>query len=302
MPHTKIMNALEDKYASLGEKTEVYLKGLLYAKPLNYWDYIEVDTLLTLQKPRTNFADEEIFIIYHQMTELVLKLISNEVKQLVYIPFDDTIWIDKMHRLIRYTNLLITSFDIMKDGMNFEDYNTFRNTLTPASGFQSVQFRLIEIYCTPVINLVNAEGKKRLTEKPTLEELFEQVYWKDAGHNRTTGKKSLTLTQFEEKYLYRFMALANKVKGKTIAEKIENNTSISTDLLQKLKEFDYTYNVAWPLVHLETAQHYLDKKGEAKDATGSSEWKKYLHPKYQQRIFFPTLWKENEILNFKTKN
>jgi tryptophan 2,3-dioxygenase len=52
------------------------------------------------------------------------------------------------------------------------------------------------------------------------------------------------------------------------------------------------------LVHLDTAQHYLNSKGETKAATGGSEWKKYLHPKYQQRKFFPKLWSAEEIANW----
>lgn len=40
--------------------------------------------------------------------------------------------------------------------------------------------------------------------------------------------------------------------------------------------------------------HYLNSKGENKAATGGSEWKKNLHPKYQQRKFFPTLCTEKE--------
>ena len=74
MNKDELISKLEEKYTNLGENPETYLKGLLQAKPLNYWDYIEVDSLLSLQKPRTDYPDEEIFIMYHQITELVLKL------------------------------------------------------------------------------------------------------------------------------------------------------------------------------------------------------------------------------------
>ena len=124
------------------------------------------------------------------------------------------------------------------------------------------------------------------------------MYWKDAGLNRKTGEKTLTLRQFEEKYLDKFIALAKKVEGKTLFEKVEAMPNLTEELLQQLKDFDYFYNVRWPLVHLETAQHYLDSKGENKAATGGSEWKKYLHPKYQQRKFFPNLWSEKEVVNW----
>lgn len=296
MSKKDILSALDKKYEALGENPETYLKGLLQAKPINYWDYIDVDALLSLQKPRTDFKDEEIFIMYHQITELVLKLMIHELKQLTLEETpEEEIFIDKAQRLKRYTNLLMTSFDVMRFGMSYDDYNTFRSTLAPASGFQSAQFRYLEIFCTPLENLVNEEGKKRLPENPTIEDYFENIYWKDAGHNRKTGKKTLTLRLFEEKYLESFISLAKKVKGKTVAEKIKKFENPSDEFLTALRDFDHYYNVEWPMVHLKTAQHYLDKKGENKTATGGSEWKKYLHPKFQQRKFFPHLWTEKDI-------
>ncbi|MDX2174732.1 MAG: tryptophan 2,3-dioxygenase family protein [Bacteroidota bacterium] len=291
-----IIHQIEEKYKNLGENPETYLKGLLQAKPINYWDYVEVDTLLSLQKPRTNFKDEEIFIMYHQVTELFLKLMIHEIKQIVYSDsITETFLITKMSRLNRYTTMLINSFDVMKDGMDYDDYNTFRTTLAPASGFQSAQFRLIEIYCTRIENLINQEGKKRISDQPSIEEYFEHIYWKDAGLNRKTGEKTLTLRQFEEKYLDRFISLAKKVKGKTIEEQILKIENPSNELTQILREFDCLYNIKWPQVHLNTAKQYLDKKGENQAATGGSEWKKYLHPQFQQRKFFPELWTEHEI-------
>lgn len=293
-----IVKDIEKKYQQLGENPETYLKGLLQAKPITYWDYIQVDTLLSLQKTRTDYKDEVIFVMYHQVTELVLNMMVHELKQLVEEDLSEAIWIDKINRLNRYTAMLITSFDVMRSGMNYDDYNTFRATLAPASGFQSATFRYIEIYCTRIENLINEAGKKRISSNPTVEEMFENIYWIDAGLDRKTGNKSLTLRLFEEKYLESFITLAKKVKGNTIEEKVKKFKNPSAELLQKLKEFDDLYNIKWPLVHLETAQHYLDSKGENKAATGGSEWKKYLHPKYQQRKFFPDIWTKEEILNW----
>lgn len=295
----EIHKTLAEKYKNLGENPDTYLKGLLHAKPITYWDYIQVDTLLTLQKPRTNFKDEEIFIMYHQIVELMLKLVLHEIKQIVEEKeHSEEFLMEKFTRMNRYTQMLMTSYDVMTVGMNYEDYNNFRSTLTPASGFQSAQFRFIEIYCTRLENLVNTEGKKRLPKNPSVEDYFEHIYWKDAGYNRATGKKTLTMKLFEEKYLDEFVALARKVQGKTIEDRILKMEDPSAAMIEKLKEFDKNYNIDWPLVHLNTAQFYLDKKGENKAATGGSEWKKYLHPKYQQRKFFPELWSEEEIKNW----
>ena len=76
------LEQLNAKYSALGQDLLSYLDGLLYADTVKYWDYIEVDTLLSLQKPRTNFPDEVIFIMYHQVTELYFKLALNEFEQL----------------------------------------------------------------------------------------------------------------------------------------------------------------------------------------------------------------------------
>lgn len=77
------INKLEEKYKNSGQDLSSYLDGLLYERYLTYWDYIHLDTLLSLQVPRTHFPDEEIFIMYHQITELYFKLILHEEKQIV---------------------------------------------------------------------------------------------------------------------------------------------------------------------------------------------------------------------------
>ena len=60
---TQRLELLNEKYSALGQDLVSYLDGLLYADTVKYWDYIELDTLLSLQKPRTQFPDEHIFII-----------------------------------------------------------------------------------------------------------------------------------------------------------------------------------------------------------------------------------------------
>jgi tryptophan 2,3-dioxygenase len=69
MINEDLIKNIEKKYEALDENPETYLNGLLQAKPINYWDYVEVDTLLSLQKPRTDYKDESIFIMYHQVTD-----------------------------------------------------------------------------------------------------------------------------------------------------------------------------------------------------------------------------------------
>src|SRR5690554_376713 len=287
----ELIDQLNKKYENLGENPNTYLEGLLQAKPISYWDYIEVETLFSLQKPRTNFKDEKIFIMYHQVTELVLGMMLHELKQLVNEDLSDEIWIDKINRLNRYTSMLITSFGVMSHGMDYDDYNVFRKTLAPASGFQSVSFRYVEIYCTQLKNLLNEKGRERISNQPTTAEYFEHIYWKDAGMDRKTGKKTLTLTMFEEKYQDQLIAKADEVKGKTLEEKFAKMKNPSKELVEILQEFDQLYNVKWPMVHLETAQRSEERRVGKECRCRWSQYTKYLHPTHQQRKFFPKIWK-----------
>ena len=71
------LKLLQDKYAAMGQDLTSYLDGLLYADFPTYWDYINLDTLLSLQHPVTPFPDEEIFITYHQITELYFSIVCS---------------------------------------------------------------------------------------------------------------------------------------------------------------------------------------------------------------------------------
>lgn len=297
----ELLSKIHKKYTALGEDPETYKEGLLHSKPITYWDYIQPDTLLSLQKTRTDFADEKIFIIYHQVTELFLELILHELRQLTGDnEIHNALLSEKLRRINRYTQMLISSFDVMRDGMNYEDYNTFRKSLTPASGFQSVSFRYIELHCTALDRLVHKTAKDKLPDAPDINDYFQNLYWKEAGLDRKTGKMTLTLRLFCEKYEEDLKQFALKIQGKTLEDKIGTLASLNRENKNLLKTFDHLYNIEWPLVHLRTASQYLDKKGENQAATGGSAWKKYLHPSFQQRIFFPDLWSAEEIENWGT--
>lgn len=301
MNREKILEKLTAKYKEQEQPMDTYLEGLLHAKPINYWDYIQVDALFGLQHTRTDFPDEFIFIGYHQVTELLLMLMIHELKQATNPEgISGPELQEKIKRLHRYTQVAQMSFDVMRDGMDPEQYNQFRHTLTPASGFQSATFREIEFYCTDMWNLVYTHKKEELKGSQDLDELFKWIYWQAAGIDRKTGKKSLTLSMFEDKYLDGFKNLANLCKSRNLWQQYlrlpeEEKTE---ELKTMMKEFDQLFNVYWPLVHLRTAEHYLEHGQEVKAATGGSDWKKYLHPKYQRRMFFPELLSEEELANW----
>ena len=296
------LQKINEKYDALGQDAGAFLKGFSHNKPVTYWDYVEVETLLSLQRPRTDFPDEPIFIMYHQVTELLLKLIVHELQQVVDAEnLTPAFFKIKLERVNRYAGVLTQSFSVMREGMDYEQYNEFRLALAPASGFQSAQFRIVEIMCTDILNLVNSRVKGKISEDAGVDQIFEELYWKDAGLDRKTGKKTQTLKMFEEKYENGLKALAGKMKSKNLLQQFlsfkESDLGYA-EMKNAIREFDHTYNVVWPLSHLKTAEYYLNSKGENKAATGGSEWQKYLHPAYQRRGFFPQLWSEEELKNW----
>ena len=144
------------KLESEGQNPQTHFEGMLYTKPMNYWDYIQTDALINLQTQRTNLPDELIFIMYHQINELLFKMILWEIEQVAFQKkLDANFFSSRLDRVSRYFDLLSGSFKIMGDGMEVSQYMKFRNTLAPASGFQSAQYRMIEFASTELINLID---------------------------------------------------------------------------------------------------------------------------------------------------
>ncbi|WP_316792130.1 tryptophan 2,3-dioxygenase family protein [Pedobacter frigoris] len=289
---------LEEKFAAMGQDINAYLDGLLYADYLTYWDYIHLDTLLSLQSPKTSFPDEEIFIMYHQITELYFKLTLHECKQIAEHPaLTSYFFVSRLKRINAYFTALVSSFDIMVDGMDKSQFLKFRMSLLPASGFQSGQYRMIEIYATDLIRLVDKSKREELKDA-TVDEQFEYLYWKFGASELATGKQTLTLQQFIRKYAKQFLQLAKdntETNFAAIYRKLVEQGEDVKLVEDELRKLDLFVNVEWPLSHYKSAVRYLEKDPQDIAATGGTNWQKYLPPRFQKRIFFPFLWTEEQI-------
>lgn len=294
----ELVQRIAEKYNAIDQNPDVHLEGLVWAKPITYWDYIMPEALLSLQTQRTTLPDEMVFIMYHQINELLFKMILWEIDQVSNKEQIDAVFFtEKLRRVSRYFDMLSTSFDIMGDGMEPEQYFKFRNTLTPASGFQSAQYRVIEFASTELINLIDYRFRATIDRNTPYEHAYEHLYWQAAGKDHATGKKNTLIRLFEEKYKAMFL---NKMEGynttnlwtkfKQLPEAVRQDEA----LIAAMRHYDYTVNVTWVMAHYDAAAKYL---GNA-EATGGSDWRKYMHPKYQRRIFFPNLWSEEELKNW----
>jgi len=288
---------LREKYAASGQDMLSYLEGLIYQDFLNYWDYINLDVLLNIQQPRTHFPDETVFIVYHQITELYFKLTLHAMKQITDTEQPDPgNFKTQLKRMNDYFKNLIRSYEIMVDGMDKEQFLKFRMSLLPASGFQSAQYRFIEILSTDARNLLSHQLRNQLGEEENLRILYENFYWKQGGKELRSGKKTLTLRQFEKKYSEDFIKALYRYEHDNLWQKFKKLPEEAKDveLIKQLKDFDLNVEVRWPLMHYRSAVRYLHKKPEDIEATGGTNWQEYLPPHFQKTYLFPELFSEKE--------
>ena len=296
------LQQLDDKFKAINQSTATHLEGLLWSKPITYWDYIQTDALLNLQIQRTTLPDEMVFIMYHQVNELIFKMILWEIDQLCHTEKPSTPYFtEKLGRISRYFDMLTTSFNIMTDGMEVDQYLKFRNTLTPASGFQSAQYRLIEFASTDLINLIDNRFRANIDRNTPYEHAFEHLYWQAAGKDHKTGEKSYLIQAFEKKYKATFLTFMEEYNTINLWRKFKEIPEVdqkNQELVAAMRHLDYTINVTWVMGHFNTAKKYIESTPGNHEATGGSDWKKYMLPKYQKRIFFPELWTKEEIENW----
>ncbi len=134
--------------------------------PVYYHDYLRLDRLLSAQEPESerlgiDAHDELLFIIVHQAYELWFKQILHELDAVHRIFSEDVVEermmgrvVAHLERVVAIQGLLIDQIGVLET-MTPLDFLEFRDLLVPASGFQSLQFRLIE-------NLLGLQNERRM--------------------------------------------------------------------------------------------------------------------------------------------
>ncbi|XP_077558615.1 tryptophan 2,3-dioxygenase vermilion isoform X2 [Haemaphysalis longicornis] len=180
--------------------------GAPECEKLLYGDYLKLDKLLDCQEMVTEHHctervhDEHLFIITHQTYELWFKQIIFELDSIK--PLLDSKEMDesnmfqitsRMNRVVLILKLLQEQVEILET-MTPLDFMEFRGYLAPASGFQSLQFRLIE-------NKLGVKNELRVNYgKQHYQKVFEDP---SAIHLIQESEKELTLLQLVERWLER---------------------------------------------------------------------------------------------------
>jgi tryptophan 2,3-dioxygenase len=123
-------------------------------KPVYYHDYLDLDRLLSAQHPlsaaEAEAHDEMLFIVVHQAYELWFKLILHELESVIEVFDQEAIreramgtLVSRLERINTVQRVMMDQLDVIET-MTALDFLDFRELLVPASGFQSLQFRIIE--------------------------------------------------------------------------------------------------------------------------------------------------------------
>jgi tryptophan 2,3-dioxygenase len=295
-----------------GNRSVDELNSLVVKREITYDDYIETDTLLSLQQTLTDFHDELIFKVYHQQTELWFRLSLHEmqraIRSLVAEQPDLANAGDAITRINRYFNIVTTSFSVLLDGMSSEEFLEFRKAFGTSSGFQSSQFRAIEILAGLERDAKKSSHGREARPESELAEVRKSAedqatfYWERAARHLTTDEPTLTLTLFKEKHLkhlnelYRnrkpyslriaFDAVLRARLGDTpdVYGKLGQDVEMSA-LAKSLLELDQSI-VGWKQYHLRAAAKHLAR---APRGTGETNWAEYLSKSMNEQRCFPEI-------------
>ncbi len=292
-PNTqRLLNDLSARY---GERLPDVLEADMLRREITYDDYIETPTLLSLQQTLTDYHDELIFKVYHQQTELWFRLILHEINRAIRSmnaeSLDLPVATESVQRINRYFAVLAHSYCVMLDGLSVEEFLVYRKAFGTSSGFQSAQFRAIEILAG-------------MEKDPAHQGEF---YWERAARHITTGEPAMTLIRFKEEHLHHLNKLyagraphslrISFMNAATGAAPDPDRVSIMAEALsgakgaeiatlgEELLKMDDAI-VEWKLQHLKVAAKHLKR---APKGTGETNWAEYLSKSMKEQRCFPEL-------------
>jgi tryptophan 2,3-dioxygenase len=253
---------------------------------LSYGEYLQLEKLLAAQKPQSNQHNEMLFIIVHQVSELWMRLMLHELTAaLGCVRRDDLDPALKMlARISRTQTQLLTVWDVLSTMTPFE-YSAFRNELGRSSGFQSVQYRLLEFLFgnknaeMVAVHKRDARAYELLARALSEPSLYDEVL--RLLNRRGYGiPEDHLVRDFSEPY-----QASKQVAGAWLG--VYHNSEQCWDLYElaeRLVDLDHNFQL-WRYHHLKTVERIIGYK----PGTGGTGGVSYLAKALELR-FFPELW------------
>ena len=242
---------------------------------MTYADYLQLDQLLSAQKPLSGLHDELLFIVIHQTKELWLKEMLHELRLAIELVEQDRFSpaYKALARISRIQSVMTLSWDVLST-LTPVDYLAFRHVLGTSSGFQSAQFRELE-YRLGLKDerylkhyLADSDEHSRLVqalEQPSLREAAIDALERGGFDPGDRSEQALAAAWLEVyRHSDRWFGLYQ--------------------LAEKLVDIDDSL-AAWRHKHVLTVERIIGNK----PGTGGSAGAPYLRSTLDKRIF-PELW------------
>jgi tryptophan 2,3-dioxygenase len=270
------------------ERVELADEGVHWdlGSSLSYGEYLHLDKLLAAQNPLSSEHNEMLFIIVHQVSELWMRLMLHELTGALSCVRQNDLdpALKMLARISRTQTQLISVWEVLSTLTPFE-YSAFRNALGRSSGFQSVQYRLLEF----LFGNKNAEMVKVHQRDARAFELLERALMAPSLYDEVLRLLSRRGYEIPSDYLERDFSqpyrASKQVAGAWLG--VYHNADKDWDLYdlaERLVDLDQSFQL-WRCHHLKTVERIIGYK----PGTGGTGGVSYL-AKALELKFFPELW------------
>ena len=258
------------------------------ADRMTYSGYLQLDRLLAAQSPLSDppHHDEMLFIIQHQTTELWIKLVLHELRAAIaHIRADELEPCFKILARVKHIQAQLVSQWAVLATLTPTEYMQFRYVLGPASGFQSVQYRLVEYLLGNKDGRTMAVHRHRPADHAALQEALDSPSIYDEflaylGRHQHPVPAEVLQRKVSEPYV----AHPGVVQVfRSIYADPERHWN-AYEMAEKLVDVDEQFSL-WRFRHMKVVQRVIGHKR----GTGGTSGVSYLKLAIEQ-TFFPELW------------
>jgi tryptophan 2,3-dioxygenase len=240
---------------------------------MTYESYLQLDKLLSTQVQQSKEAhDEMLFIIIHQTYELWFKQIIHDGKNIVFDIKNNKLFnvLHNLKRIRSILKLIVSQVDILET-MHPDSFASFRKYLGTASGFQSKQFRDIEL----LLGISKDNGIKNFYELSVKSDLWSSFL-----------KNCINNIDIEKKFYDKFDDID------ALLLTIYCKKSLYTEIVEVFLDIDQGFQ-EWRYRHIKLVERII---GFATMGTGGSDGSNYLMSTLS-KSFCKELWKVRNIIN-----
>lgn len=257
-----------------------------FSSSMSYGDYLQLDQLLSAQKPLSPDHNELLFIIQHQTSELWMKLMVHELTAAINNITEENLGegFKKLSRVSKIMEQLVHAWDVLAT-MTPPEYSAIRPYLANSSGFQSAQYRCIEFS----LGNKNAAMLKPHAHHPDRLAMVEKAYQAPSLYDRSLQLLAKRGIAVPSSYLNRDWTQAY-VANPEVEQAwltVYRNPKQYFDLYQlgeELTDLEDAFRL-WRFRHVTTVERVIGFKRGSGGTSGVNYLRKMLYV-----VLFPEIW------------